>query len=119
MTAKPINTSNAYPPRAQRFVIQLPILFRQAGQLGWSEGRSENISRSGILFRTDIPVDVGTRLELSFKLRGEMGGEDVGVVMCQAQIVRSVLPPAPNASPALAAKILAYHFLREQDESVA
>ncbi len=104
------------PPRAKRFAIQVPVLFRQTGQISWSQGRSENISRSGILFCSEEEVEIGTHLELSFKLRGEeMGGEEGAMVICQAQIVRRVLPPAPDAPPALAARILDYRLMREQN----
>lgn len=99
---------------AQRFPIQVPVLYRQTGQIGWSEGRSENISRSGILFRAKEVVEIGTPVQLSFRLTAEMGGEKGAVVICEAEIVRSVLPPA-TATPALAARILDYHFMRGQN----
>ena len=40
-------------PRAPRYTLQIPLRYRQAGDPSWREGRSENISRSGVLFRTD------------------------------------------------------------------
>jgi hypothetical protein len=101
------------PPRARRFAIRVPLLFRRTGQISWSQGYTENISRSGILFSSEEAVAVGTRLELTFKLRGEeVGGEEGAVVICQARMVRSVQPPA-TTTRALAARILDYRLMRE------
>ena len=41
--------------RAARFVVRLPLRYRVAGSPTWGAGMTENISRSGILFRTDPP----------------------------------------------------------------
>src|SRR5207249_3826117 len=38
--------------RAPRFSIEIPFYFRQRGEDSWREGMTDNISRSGVLFRT-------------------------------------------------------------------
>ncbi len=76
------------------------------------EGRTENISRSGILFHSSAPLEVDVPVELSFALPVEAGGESGAMVVCHGQIVRRLLSPASDAPSALAAKILEYHLKR-------
>ena len=117
MTTHSSMAQASYVPRARRYQIEAPVLYRRPGQVDWTEGRSENISSSGILFRGNRVLETGMSVELGFKFFAERNGGEGAVVMCQAQIVRSVLPPLRDAPPALAARILAYWFVREEDES--
>ena len=118
--AKPVGgrTSNGIS-RAPRFSIQIPLRYRPSGEIGWSEGRTENISRSGVLFEAEQIIGVETRVEISLMLPMEIAGEAGAEVVCRGQIVRTVLPPATDAPPELAARILDYRFVREQGMSVA
>jgi hypothetical protein len=103
--------------RAQRFHIETPIRFRGPGELEWQEGRTENISRSGILFWAGKPVEPGTPVELDFQLPGEI---EIGArVLCHGEIVRTVLAPSSDAQPGMAARILAYRFERQDGEPKA
>ncbi len=43
-------------PRAQRFVLELGLQYRASGQTEWHEGRTENISHTGVLFRAERPL---------------------------------------------------------------
>src|SRR5215472_188737 len=46
-----------YPPsRAQRFQLHLPLKYRRLGEKLWHEGTTENISRSGMLFKAEEPL---------------------------------------------------------------
>jgi hypothetical protein len=96
--------------RAPRFALQLPVRYRRVGETRWHEGRTENISRSGILIWTDQPPTVDTLLEMSFVL--PVGGTPPGIV-CRGRIVRTVLPRAPHGLPGLAARISTYRFVRD------
>ena len=49
----PSNRSPVPAGRSPRFITQLPLAFRLDDDSGWRHGLSENISRSGLLFRTD------------------------------------------------------------------
>lgn len=101
-------------PRAQRFAIQMPVRYRPVENINWLEGKVENISRSGMLFRAEQLVEVNTPVEMCFELPMEAGGETGAQVICRGKIVRTILPAASDAPPALAAKILDYHFVRGQ-----
>ena len=102
-------------PRAQRFPIQTTLRFRASGQSEWLEGETVNISRTGVLFQAQRVVLINTPVEMSFHLPVEIADESAAVVFCQGQVVRTVLPPATDASPVLAAKILEYRFERAKE----
>ncbi len=96
---------------APRFNLEIPLRFRALEENGWREGRTENISRSGVLFRSEHVLEVGTPVEMSFGLPTELSEEKAGAMaLCRAQIVRRVPPSATDARSGLAATISEYHF---------
>jgi len=97
-------------PRAQRFTLQMPVRYRRPGEHSWHVGTTENISRSGVLFRADDVLEPYTQLEINVVLPVEIAGLAAAEVVCRGEVVRSVQPPAPEGGPALAARILQYHF---------
>jgi len=72
--------------RARRFPLTLPIRCRRAGDAGWLEGVTINISKSGVLFRVSEPLDVDTRVEMSIVL-GESPAR-AAELRCDGHIVR-------------------------------
>ncbi len=98
------------PSRAQRFQIQVPLRYRQIGQNNWSAGKTENISRSGMLFRTEENIPMHVQLEINLVLPAEIAGLSAAEVICRGEIVRSAQGADPAMPPALAAKILQYQF---------
>ena len=56
------------PTRALRFPLRLPLRYRAVAEGTWREGLTENISRSGVLFRAQDLLQVSTPVELSFRL---------------------------------------------------
>jgi hypothetical protein len=57
-----------YLPRAQRYAIPIAILYRSPGERQWLPGLTENISRSGVLFRAERSLEPDTQLELMLDL---------------------------------------------------
>jgi PAS domain S-box-containing protein len=100
----------SYPFRAQRFNLHLPLKYRLLGQHQWREGRTENISRSGMLFRAEEPIAPNVQLEINLVLPVEIAGLSAAEVVCRGEVVRTVQSEEASVSPALAAKILQYHF---------
>ena len=98
------------PFRAERFTLQLPLRYRALGDPDWHEGTTENISRSGVLFRAEEMVQPNVQLEISLVLPAEIAGLASAEVICRGEVVRAMAPEQPWVSPALAAKILQYHF---------
>src|SRR5437899_5112996 len=98
------------PFRAQRFNLHLPLKYRPLGENDWRKGTTENISRSGMLFRAEELIAPNAQLEINLVLPAEIGGFSAAEVVCRGEVVRTVEPDSPTVSPALAAKILQYHF---------
>ena len=98
------------PFRAQRFNLHLPVKYRLVGQDQWREGTTENISRSGMLFRAEEMIPANVQLEISLVLPAEIAGLAAAEVVCRGEIVRTTAPERPTMHPAVAAKILQYHF---------
>jgi CheY-like chemotaxis protein len=96
--------------RAQRFKLRLPIRYRPLGAPDWRSGTTENISRSGVLFRAEEMLQPMAQLELSLVLPPEIAGLSAAEVVCRGEVVRTVQADAITVQPALAAKILQYHF---------
>jgi len=98
------------PFRARRFNLHLPLRYRQVGEQGWHQGTTENISRSGLLFRAQEMLQPTAQLEINLVLPAEIAGLAATEVVCRGEVVRSVGPEGTEVNPALAAKILQYHF---------
>src|SRR5271157_1722495 len=84
-------SSNGHPPRAQRFDIHLPLRYRAHGETAWHEGRTENMSGTGVLFMASHPMQAGTQVEMSFTMPAQGSGEKGAEVACQGEIVRTGL----------------------------
>ena len=96
--------------RAPRYPLRIPLRYRPAGDPEWREGRTENISRSGMLFRAEEMIPANAQLEINLVLPAEIAGLSAAEVVCRGEVVRSLEPEQPTMTPALAAKILQYHF---------
>jgi len=70
----------------------------------------ENISRSGVLFRTPAVLDVDTEVDICFVLPLPRARP---AVLCRGRVVRTVLP-AEGRPPGLAVTIARYRFRREK-----
>ena len=96
----------AHSPRAQRYVIPMSMLYRVAGDPTWHEGRTENVSRSGVLFLAEHLMKPDTSIEMVLMLPIEIAGDTAGTATCRGRIIRAVAPVSLDARPALAAAIL-------------
>jgi PAS domain S-box-containing protein len=102
------------PFRAQRFSLQLPLKYRKLGERDWRDGTTENISRSGMLFRGEEVLSPKVQLEINLVLPAEIAGLSAAEVVCRGEVVRTVETGATSVTPALAARILQYHFQQGQ-----
>lgn len=98
------------PFRARRFNLHLPLRYRPLGEKSWRPGTTENISRSGLLFQAQEVLDTNAQLEISLVLPAEIAGLSATEVICRGEVVRSIEGQGNGVNPALAAKILQYHF---------
>jgi PAS domain S-box-containing protein len=96
--------------RAQRFQLHLPLKYRQLNEENWHDGETKNISRSGLLFQAEDLLQPNVILEINLVLPAEIAGLSATEVVCRGEVVRTVNANGEKMPPALAAKILQYHF---------
>jgi PAS domain S-box-containing protein len=119
-TKKTQHGRDALPPsRAQRFQLHLPLRYRRLGEESWHDGQTENISRSGMLFQAEEPLQPTVQLEINLVLPAEIAGLSETEVVCRGEVVRAIEPNGGVVSPALAARILQYHFQHGPNRSQA
>jgi PAS domain S-box-containing protein len=109
----PLQAGNS-SSRAQRFTLHLPLKYRPVGEAGWRSGTTENISRSGVLFRGEELVQPHVVIEINLVLPAEIAGLSAAEVVCRGEVVRTVQAEDSALNPALAARILQYHFRGSQ-----
>ncbi len=105
--------------RARRFAIQIRLRYRLNGGSKWWKGTTENISRSGVLFRGEEFAEPKTPLELTFVLPKEISGARPVEVMCKGTVIWSERPREPGKLPSLATTISQYRIVRPNPESAA
>jgi hypothetical protein len=90
--------------------MRIPLRFRCAGTGRWMAARIENISRSGVLFRTTGSLPVDTQVEMTFALPVGPGSP---ALLCRGRVVRAVPAAGGDTPPGIAATISAFRFLPE------
>ncbi|MGD0125301.1 MAG: PilZ domain-containing protein [Terriglobia bacterium] len=103
--------------RAQRFPVHLPVRYRLARSRQWFEAYTENISRSGVLFRTERVFEPTTALDLRLELPPVDNGERVrGEVICKGEVVRTDPPDDPKGVPSGVAVAIHRYWLAQKRE---
>lgn len=95
-------------PRAERFACECLLSFRPMGQLDWAQGMTVNISPSGILFRSNLQVEVNKILQLMYALPSQVPGKSGDVVSCKGKIVRTSPPTENDRQTQMGAMIMDY-----------
>ena len=109
-TAHAAAAQNLSSSRAQRFQLHLPLKYRRLDEERWHDGETRNISRSGLLFQAEDLLQPNVILEINLVLPAEIAGLSPTEVVCKGEVVRTVESNGEKMPPALAAKILQYHF---------
>jgi hypothetical protein len=113
MERVPADNSGSHPeyvPRAFRYPIHMVIRFRKSGTTEWHEGTTVNISRTGILFQSNMNFSPRTLLEMQVILPYEVSGEPPANVLCWGPVVRLDSELTEEGRTALAAAISRYRF---------
>jgi len=108
--AKAAQQSSTSSSRAQRFQLHLPLKYRRLDEQNWHNGETKNISRSGLLFQAEDLLQPNVILEINLVLPAEIAGLSPTEVVCKGEVVRTIASNGEKMPPALAAKILQYHF---------
>lgn len=102
-------------PRAPRFSVPIALLYRTPADATWHEGWTENISRSGVLFRAHRGIDPDTPVELLMEIPIWIATPVAGPAICRGRTVRAEPPSPLEDRPAIAARILEYATARPSD----
>jgi hypothetical protein len=103
-------------PRAQRFLMQIPMTYRVTGA-EWREATTVNISASGVLFVAESAFECGLRVEMRLVLPAPIADAGQGRVLCQGEIVRVRASASPEDRPAVAATIVRYHLVHADEHA--
>lgn len=98
--------------RAKRFHVQIPVRYRVADSPEWIEARTENVSYTGVLFRTKSILKPTTVLDVRLELPSMNGDGDHSEVVCKCQVVRVDKTRSTKNPPALAVAIQDYRLTR-------
>ena len=108
-----IESNSELIPRAFRYAIHIPVRFREKGTAEWHEGKTVNISRTGILFQSDMNLPAKSLLEMQIVLPHALAGEPQANVRCWGPVVRSDQALSEEGRTALAASIRRYRFSQD------
>ncbi len=100
-------------PRAERFVVELPVRYRAVGESAWSYGLTRNISTTGLLFNVVNALEVDTPIELEVAVPRPFAGHDHAKLACTGHVVRGMREVDESAS--LAATIASYRLMPTDD----
>lgn len=76
--------------RATRFPLRLRVRYRTIGKADWQEGKTENISHTGALFRVEAPLPIDTQVEFRLLLPTPEPGSEHPEVSGLGRVVRTV-----------------------------
>ena len=92
-------------PRARRFAAWVLLRYRVRGAAEWLQGVTDNVSRTGVLFRTDAArlPQPGTELELVLETLAPHPSERPDVATARGAVVRVTYDPTlPEMLPGVA-----------------
>jgi hypothetical protein len=101
-----VSITHSFSQRAARFIMETPVRYRIVGDIDWRQGQTENISRSGVLFRVERALVPSASIEMRLALPVTLAGEAAASIVCLGRVVRE------GKAFTMAARILEYHFER-------
>ena len=99
--------------RDERVSVQIPIRYRLPLSPEWLTASTENVSCSGILFRSDSDVNPGTPIDVILELPWTSNKVRIGAeVVCKGEVAR-VEKTSKSICPAIAFaihRVVGWHF---------
>jgi hypothetical protein len=93
--------------RNQRFALRLPFQIVSSGTNVRANGETKNVSSSGVLFTTKLPVPVGDAIEYVITFPKATGARSEVRLRCVGKVLRQ------DEESAFAATLERYEFLRQ------
>ena len=93
-----------------RVNVRVPLRFRALNNPGSTEqtAQSENISQRGLYFMTNVPLKIGTPVEVSLRMPQEVAGRVANDVKCMARVVHVKQSYAPGGMSGIGLHIERY-----------
>jgi hypothetical protein len=98
--------------RATRFEVSAVLRYRIAGEQQWLRGRTENISRTGVLFLAEHPLKVHSAVRMRLELPPMKWSEFRAEIACAGLIVREITYKRQGGLYPMVASIARYRFVR-------
>ena len=109
----------AWTPRERRLRHEVTLQFRIAGSKMWHEGTTENISRSGVLFRADETLPENARVEMVFEMPKELTGDEAAPVLCKGMVARVTESQKEPTVYHIACGVSDYEFMKAKATDLA
>lgn len=93
-----------------RFQLPSAPAWRSIDDESWVNGTTVDISRSGVMFEGERPLEPEALIEMDLVLPREVGRG--AQVIARGTVVRAVAPAIKERRPRLAATIVDYDFVR-------
>lgn len=96
--------------------MALPLVVRLEDSLSpvRCETVSSNVSHRGVYFATDLPVKLGTRMEILMEMPEVIVGRPVREWRCHARVVRIDVPNEAHNSTGVGVEFIYYEVLRNR-----
>jgi hypothetical protein len=101
--------------RAERFQVHMPVLYRTPDSPEWIETRTENVSHTGVLFRTKSVLKPSTIVDVRLEVPPTNLKGSHAEVICKCEVVRVEKTRGKKTSPTLGFAIRNYRFTRKQE----
>ena len=92
----------------------MSVRFRLVGDPAWHSGKTQNVSRSGILIRAEDSLPVQAEIECCLALAVEQRSGQPPEVSCRGRVVRTVSPSDDEPWFGSAVAIEQYDFRRPE-----
>jgi PilZ domain len=109
----------SWAPRERRHAHVVPVQYREGKAGEWLPGTSENLSRSGLLFRAATALPLGAPVEIELEMPKELTGDAGSKVTCKATVARVTHVEATSKQPEvflIACSIDDYAFGKKAEE---
>ncbi|MGO8791845.1 MAG: PilZ domain-containing protein [Terriglobia bacterium] len=97
--------------RPRRFALHLPVYFRKLDSPTWLEGRTENISCTGMLLHSSSHIAPETTLDMRLQVALGSKGKGATEIHCKCTVVRLEQRIVPENPIALAVAIRDYRIV--------
>lgn len=106
-TGKPSASQEIFN-RADRYKLKAPIRYRRSGHMGWRNGTTVNLSKSGVLFLADDAIPAGTAIEVVITLPQKGANNEPKTLAASALVASERHAEKGEKGHRIAAKILNY-----------